>query len=190
MTDKTMTLERVRDEMIQQVAACDYPTMGQVSEWMNAITLHLSQPAERGEAVEVSVLREQLKGIADTSCRNCDGSGIFYGNVALCSCVLHKIAPPPAAGVPNQRALHVLKAAFDEPQFAPEDFTSVDTRLYFWRTGWNACCQTMLSATPSPTIDVAAVREVCHVLREITINGHAPFTAQADKLALAIGDAK
>lgn len=34
-------------------------------------------------------LQQWVKDCADPDCRNCDGTGIFYGNVCLCGCVNH-----------------------------------------------------------------------------------------------------
>lgn len=31
-----------------------------------------------------------LRTVADQHCRLCDGTGVFYGNVMICSCVNHK----------------------------------------------------------------------------------------------------
>lgn len=35
----------------------------------------------------LAFLREQLSPHANPKCRDCDGTGIFYGNVAICGCI-------------------------------------------------------------------------------------------------------
>lgn len=41
-----MTLEKVCDEMRNQVSLSDYPTLGQINEWADAIDAHLSRQSE------------------------------------------------------------------------------------------------------------------------------------------------
>jgi hypothetical protein len=45
----------------------------------------------RDHSVATEILYKQLTPHADPSCTYCDGRGVFYGNVAICGCVLAKL---------------------------------------------------------------------------------------------------
>lgn len=38
----------------------------------------------------VEELEGILRSVAKADCRDCDGTGVFYGNVTLCHCVFQK----------------------------------------------------------------------------------------------------
>lgn len=60
----------------------------------------LSAQGEAIDGVGPDVLRGQLSRYADPDCRGCDGTGVFYGNVCVCACVLNTLernAPKPVA---------------------------------------------------------------------------------------------
>jgi len=44
-----------------------------------------------GDAVSCAVLYEQLTPLANKDCRDCDGRGVYYGNVCVCGCVTSRI---------------------------------------------------------------------------------------------------
>ena len=46
----------------------------------------INRELELGNILTVEEYRT-LKGLSVKDCRNCDGSGIFYGNVCVCGCV-------------------------------------------------------------------------------------------------------
>lgn len=46
------------------------------------------QPEDLSDYIHVSVLRGQLMVYADQACRECEGSGVYYGNVCVCGCIL------------------------------------------------------------------------------------------------------
>lgn len=207
MTDKTMTLEQVRDEMIQQVAANDYPTMGQVSEWMNAITRHLSQPAERGEAQEkaepVAWLHQVVAGDGEPDQALSFAPDSFpldtqLGFRSLGSIPLYT-ATPPAAGVPDgwklvpveptQEMLDTALRVHGDEAFIAKAPALVSALVKIHKAMLSAAPE----ATPSPAIDVAAVREVIEKLRILPLNRKVMGISDLDiakELARAIGDAK
>ncbi len=47
--------------------------------------------AARGDGIETDVLEQQLSPFASKDCRECDGTGVFYGNVCVCACVISKL---------------------------------------------------------------------------------------------------
>lgn len=47
--------------------------------------------AYRNLTVEVSALQDQFSRYADDDCRDCDGRGVYYGNVCVCHCVTAKL---------------------------------------------------------------------------------------------------
>lgn len=226
MTDKTMT--EVRDWHLEAYKVTGQPKHKDMAD---AITRHLSQTAERGEAVvlmtvsdEVIPVLQPLEGWRD----------LPFGNYLLYT------APPPAAGVPDGWAMvpeyrgyaHLgigryrlfHSHADDVPELCivpakPEevagrivgdlrndgpdviDADAIAVRLQFENVaGLNALEQQLrllrevhfpgsLSATPSPAIDVAAVREVIGDLREWGENDE-QLMNRAKWLSIAIGDAK
>jgi hypothetical protein len=63
---------------------------------IDAAGTHLAEL--RYGTVDIDTLHRQLARHADRNCRNCDGSGVFYGNVAICDCVLSKLPKEQAHG--------------------------------------------------------------------------------------------
>ena len=63
-------------------------------------TYHAKSKRRKKKPVEGPTRGELLnwiKAAADPNCRNCDGTGIYYGNVTLCACVNHNIHMTEAA---------------------------------------------------------------------------------------------
>lgn len=181
MTDKTMTLEQVRDWLF----ACSegeslIPMRGEMRQWADAITCHLSQTAERGEAVakivdssisEDGYLIPKYAKLVNKAAKKLRAGTKLY------------TAQPPAAGVPDAvEKLSELMRGLEIPPLAAAHGPS-----WLYKIGVAIAEQAKRSANPSPAIDVAAVREVITALRK-----QASILAQksADKLARAIGDAK
>lgn len=219
MTDKTMTLDYYDAGLLGEGGG------GEISWWhdyirselyrahefyqgqANAITRHLSQPAERGEAVALPV-----PSSIDTSHKNQAFVTLGFGDQSQRDSFVkatrsHRTAlytaPPPAAGVLDENEASV--AAIQFALTAEDGFAW----LRLWNEGdFEACrrewpeapsqcyvgADPLLSTTPSPTIDVAAVREVIGELNctlHQSLQGAADFCGeQANKLARAIGDAK
>lgn len=114
MTDKTMTLEQVRDylrreaewrrELKQMVEGCKIDAMA------DAITRHFSQPAERGDVVAEVVIGATRCYSDDEWYREVTAAGICFlapldqqdAAISLIGRgIKPRTAPPPAAGVPS-----------------------------------------------------------------------------------------
>lgn len=202
MTDKTMTLlasylddggwHIEADNVRNGVDLESYENETRLIDW---ITRHLSQPAERGE-------------VGDEKCRRIQENRDYWYGVAE---ELRKrlwdatnTAPPPAAGVPD--AWPKLELWFFRELSSAQRLSLLDLHgfpvdeigeSHVWQK--NALRQ-LLYATPSPTIDVAAVREVIAECRRPMprVSGKGDYyegydeamSDVADQLEKIIGDAK
>lgn len=218
MTDKTMTLEpcpfcggraKVKTPYVRcvdcgaQMNPPDNELSTAISAWN---TRHLSKPAERGEAVAVS------QNIA----RSALSYGFSRGFIAACEWpapVTQDIyskafndqcekfveanaylytAPPPAAGVPDGWKLVAVNEHFGDMMYWVERAVT-NGHAPDIDESWDAFSWREIPATPSLTIDVAAVRDVIEKLRILPINRKVMGISDlelAKELARAIGDAK
>ena len=98
MSDKMMTLEQVRDEIEDRINCFGDADEHDMKAWLDAITIHLSQPTESGEAVAYRI------GEGGAQQWN------YYSALSVTPAA-HRAAgliveplytaPPPAAGVPT-----------------------------------------------------------------------------------------
>ncbi|HET9980594.1 MAG TPA: hypothetical protein VFQ32_09115 [Ktedonobacterales bacterium] len=139
---------------------------------------HISQPAERGEAVAWLVVDEEGSP-----------SMLFFDRVeALAYCDDDEqptplyTAPPPAAGVPDAPLLGVVWNERTEAAHLIKRGTEDEFCADY------GCRRVFI--TPSPTIDVAAVREVIAELIDYDEADGEALNEWANELARAIGDAK
>lgn len=243
MTDKTMTLEGVRDDL-ERLGYAGYAEV---------ITRHLSQPAEREDAQEkaepvagdnvniprkvalaiAGALDEAIDGLRAASvarqptklgrdrqadrlgtvrsaaavldmiidgepyqlsvsppaeravkaCIACGGSRVDPGGLPICRlCGNDNTAPPPAAGVPDAPLLGVVWNERTEAAHLIKRGTEDEFCADY------GCRRVFI--TPSPTIDVAAVREVIAELIDYDEADGEALNEWANELARAIGDAK
>ncbi len=99
--------------------------------------------------------------------------------------VLHysNTTPSPAVGVPDNHVLIAIERPEDYEDVHPE-LVAEDCMLEAVKRGWR---YRVLPSTPSPAIDIAAVREVVEWLAQHACAEVPEMSAQADKLARAIG---
>jgi hypothetical protein len=173
MTDKTMTLEqRAREILASEYEACigegPYFTYAEMArngggdftmcsvravmralEDSDAITRHLSQHAERGEAVAIGRIDESESGMFVD----------FYPDRDLPLGAEVYTTPPSAAGVPDGWRLVPIEPTEEMLDAATmHDTTPRDASIDQWnRDTWSFMLDAAPEATPSPTIDVAAV---------------------------------
>lgn len=49
-------------------------------------------PEDLSDYIHVTVLRDQLSRHAEPTCRECDGQGLYMGNVCVCNCITDTLA--------------------------------------------------------------------------------------------------
>lgn len=204
MTDKKMTLEpcpfcggraKTKTPYVRcvdcgaQMNPPDNELPTAISAWNHR---HLSQPAERGEAVEKA---EMVRIVCDWAnadpfprfieAETPDGKSISLPwhsrSDGLKEFHLYT-AQPPAGGVPDK---------WQRTETESEQMTEYEKGV---ADGWDECRSAMISATPSPTIDVADVRTLLECIEGEHGDDHTEadckYCAAWNKLASSIGDAK
>lgn len=206
MTDKTMTLDEftkeieLRHAVVRALERMDHDDpqgvrlirehLLHLDNQIDAITRHLSQPAERGEAVAKAFCFMPSHIVDSVNANLRKGSeAVFTAYTAQHDPLDVPLytAPPPAAGVPDGtwiwgKLMDWCKARGYAPA-AMSDLFAIAGEAH------------KLSVTPSPIIDVAAVRDVISAMkagREYHARHGAGgfYTAWIDELERAIGDAK
>ena len=77
-------------------------------------------PQDGGDVIAVVDLTQQLSVYADPDCRECDGSGVWMGNVLVCNCILNKLqAVAPQAVADDTAKLWTCKCGTVNPTFDP-----------------------------------------------------------------------
>lgn len=79
---------------------------------------------EVASGVNPDELYAQLAPFADPACRDCDGRGVFYGNVCVCGCVMTKLQathPARSGVVSDEDVEEALKIWNDAPALGRDE---------------------------------------------------------------------